>query len=197
MEIKTKFSIGDTVYAAETQTTTKSHSCPDCNGSRKWKAISPAGGEYEITCPRCGTRYLSDNGLSLQYTVHVPTTRVLTIGSVQVNTHDAYAQNRYMCKETGIGSGTVHPEAGLHATKESALKHAEQLAAERNKSTEWVAKQYDASLEVCDFQLSDAKIQLADSRETARRGKVGDFLDAIDDCETMEDVKNLRDEHYQ
>src|SRR5690606_14903966 len=30
--------------------------CPDCGGTHTWKAISPAGYEFEVDCPRC-SRY--------------------------------------------------------------------------------------------------------------------------------------------
>ena len=53
MIIQTKFSIGDVVYFADTIIETKMHDCPDCLGTRKWKAISPAETEYTFDCPRC------------------------------------------------------------------------------------------------------------------------------------------------
>lgn len=46
MLIETKFSIGDVVYYATTTTETKEHECPDCLGTRKWKA----GEVCEETC---------------------------------------------------------------------------------------------------------------------------------------------------
>ena len=108
-ELKTKFSIGDAVYHASTTTTKKQHPCPDCLGSRKWSATSPAGGSYQFGCPRCGGGYRSEDALSLDYTQFVPIVRKLTIGSVRVDTSDNRPVS-YMCRETGVGSGSVYAE---------------------------------------------------------------------------------------
>ena len=56
--------------------------------------------------------------------------RVLTIGSVQINTHRSYPEAElvnYMCHETGIGSGNVYRESELFADEAHAKAVAEQM----------------------------------------------------------------------
>lgn len=162
--IETKFSIGDKVYHAGTTTTRKQHPCPDCKGEKKWSVTSPAGGEYTIGCPRCSSRYLSDRDLSLDYTAHVPTVQRMTIGSVQFNSENGAWDSgaRHMCRETGVGSGSVYDECKLFATEAEALAAAEAMAALNNAEQKWIVDLYNKSLEISDYQLENAKANLAD-----------------------------------
>lgn len=161
--LTTKYSVGDTVYHASTTSERKRHPCPDCMGAGKWKATSPAGSEYDFPCPRCSAQYNADRDLTLDYSAYVPFVYRLTIGSIQVNTaKGSYDEgSRYMCLETGVGSGSIYDEARLFETEEEAAKAAQALADGQNVSVEWVVKLYDKSLRVSDYQLENAALKLA------------------------------------
>jgi hypothetical protein len=153
--ITTQFSVGDVVWHAGTTTERKQHSCPDCLGERRWKAIAPSGCEYEFRCPRCAASYQSNRELSLYYTAHVPHVSRLTIGSIQFNSNASSwdSGERYMCHETGVGSGTVYDGAKLFETEEAARDAAETFARLADEQADWIGKLYDKTLELSDYQL--------------------------------------------
>lgn len=191
--ITTKYSVGDTVFYASTETERRQHPCPDCKGSRQWKALSPAGGEYSFACPRCGGGYSGHSDLSLAYTAHVPAVRRLTVGSVQYNSapgaYDSGA--RYMCVETGIGSGSVYSESDLFEDETTARQVAEIKAKESDQSVEWVAKLYDKTLAVSDYQLENALLkQAADASSHARSmlWNLNGLFDAISEADGKNDI---------
>lgn len=187
--IETKFSIGDVVYYASTTTERKQHPCPDCLGTKKWKAISPAGSEYEFSCPRCSASYRSEHDLSLDYSAFVPSAHRLTIGSVRTDSAD---KTSYMCIETGVGSGSVYDEARLFSTEDEAFVAAQALA---NKSNDgdvpWVAQQYNKALEVSAYQLNDGREHVEQKRACRLEWQIKDLRDEIAGCENMGDVANL------
>lgn len=164
--IETKYSIGDVVYFASTTMERKQHPCPDCKGERKWKAVSPAGEEYEFRCPRCSASYSSRDDLSLNYTAHTPIATRLTIGSVRHDSNGSHPnhtpKNEYMCRETGVGSGSVYNEDRLFPTEAEALEFAKGFAGEANANTEWIVKLYDRALEMSDYEFSNAALKSAD-----------------------------------
>lgn len=187
--ITTKFSIGDVVYAAGTTTVRKQRPCPDCLGTRKWKAVSPAGQEYEFGCPRCATRYLSNNDLSLDYSAHAPNVERLTIGQVRTETGpDAKVQ--YMCRETGIGSGTLWSEDRLYATDAEATEASDTLAKVRDEETGWIKKQFDKTLEISDYELTNATVKTARDCEISRSVRFQMLVEDLSDCQTNEEVQD-------
>lgn len=191
--ITTKYSVGDTVYHGATKTVRKRHSCPDCLGTQKWKATSPAGSEYEFSCPRCSAQYNADRDLMLDYSAFVPFVNKLTIGSIQVNTAPfSYdSGNRYMCLETGVGSGSVYDEDKLFETEEDATRAAQALADVQNVEVEWVAKLYDKTLTVSDYQLENAALKAATqekSRASSLLWNLSDLFGKIDEAETKDEI---------
>ena len=161
--ITTKYSVGDIVYYANTIQTQKQHPCPDCKGTREWKAISLGGGEYTIGCPRCNG-YQSDPSLSLTYQTFEPIVERLTIGSVQYNSKPSFesdSTNKYMCTETGVGSGSIYSEAMLFPNYDEAMGKAEAIALGQRSNIDWVKKLYHKTLSISEYQLSDAKIKAA------------------------------------
>lgn len=163
-EIKTKFAVGDVVYAASVDRETKRLPCPDCKGSRKWKVVSPAGAEHEIGCPRCSTNYMANSDLRLTYTVATPRVRKLTIGSVEyrsVGIGGGPAETRYMCRETGVGSGQVYSDDDLHSSEEAAMARAEVKAKITDEASIKGDTYWHGRLEVSDFQLVDARYEAA------------------------------------
>ncbi|MDR7032396.1 hypothetical protein [Mesorhizobium sp. BE184] len=191
--LTTKYSVGDVVYHASTTSEKKRHPCPDCLGTTKWKATSPAGGEYEFACPRCAAQYNSDRDLMLDYSAFVPYVQKLTIGSIQVNTaKGAYDEGaRYMCLETGIGGGSVYDEARLFPSEDEATAAAQAIADGQNVSVDWVAKLYDKTLRVCDYQLENAALkQAADDKRAARSMLygLGDLFQQIKDASDRDEI---------
>lgn len=198
--ITTKYSVGDVVYHAGTTTARKPHPCPDCKGERKWKAISPAGSEYEFSCPRCAASYQSNRELSLDYTAHVPNVTRLTIGSVQFNSASGGwdAGARYMCRETGVGSGTVYAEDKLFSTEEEARQAAETFATVANTETPWVTKLYDKTLELSDYQLEGALLKVAKDEQSKARSllyNIGDLFASIDEASDKDAVLEAVDDY--
>lgn len=191
--ICTKFDIGQTVYHANIATESRQHPCPDCLGSRKWEAKSPAGTTFEFDCPRCSTNYMENNALSLKYAVLTPRVLALTIGSVHANTNTGSGRgdgNTYMCLETGVGSGTVYPEDDLFETAEEAHRHGEIKAALKNADAAgWVAKQYNATVKVCDYQLKDAALIAAADACRRLRFRVQYLIEDLGDEETIDGVR--------
>lgn len=187
--ITTKFSIGDTVYHASTKSENKQHPCPDCLGARKWQVKSPAGREYSISCPRCASTYMSDRDISLDYSVFAPSVRRLTIGQVRAQAGGDDTKNEYMCRETGVGSGTLYYERDLFATEAEALEAADIKAKLQNAETPWVVEQYNKSLRVCDYQLSDASIQAEKARLSNMRLTLNYLVEDIRNCISIEEVQ--------
>lgn len=196
--ITTKYSVGDVVYHASTVQTRKQHPCPDCNGTRKWKAQSPAGGEFEFACPRCSASYQSDRDLSLDYTAYAPIAGKLTIGSIQVNTAPGSYDhgNRYMCIETGVGSGSIYDEARLFETEDAALKAARVMADEQNAKTEWIITLYNRTLSLSDYQIESVKVKAAEeakSRAHSMIWNIGYLFGEIREADGKEAIIELVD----
>lgn len=186
--ITTKFSVGDTVYHAWTTTERKRHPCPDCLGERKWQTKSPAGREYQFDCPRCSTSYISERDLSLDYSVFAPCVHKLTIGQVRAQT-GSEMRSEYMCHETGVGSGTIYRETDLFATEEEALQAADIKAKMNNAEVPWVVEQYNRSLRVCDYQISDASLKIDHDRLAQRRIVLNYLVEDIRGCISIEEVQ--------
>lgn len=187
--ITTKFDIGDTVFHARTATTVKSHPCPDCIGSKKWIAQSPAGGSFEVPCIRCASNYQANHRLSLNYSSFEPVARRLTIGSVRADTNSDRSPE-YMCVETGVGSGNVYREADLFRTEAEALVAAQAQANVQNTNPDgWVAKQYDETARFSDYELKDAEIEAAKQASSLALIGVRDLLEDLDEAESLEDVR--------
>lgn len=192
--LTTKFDVGDKVFRAGTTTRTFQHECPDCYGTKEWEATSPAGKKYKFSCPRCTKVYRSNEDLCLAYTKFTPMVEPLTIGSILVDTASIdRAPVSYMCLETGVGSGTIHYESDLFATHQEALAAAEAKAAVQNIQTEWVGKQYDRSLILSDYNLSDAALKSAQDTTIRALVDIDMLFDRLRDCESIREVKGIID----
>jgi hypothetical protein len=198
--ITTKYSIGDKVFYPSTTTERKQHPCPDCKGSRKWEAKSPAGGEYTFACPRCAASYNSDRDMTLDYSASVPVVRSLTIGSVQFNTAPSSYDHgaRYMCQETGVGSGNVYNEKDLFLTEEEALGAAKIKADLSNVTTEWIVQLYNKSLKVSDYQLESALLRKAkdeQSRASSMLWNLGELFETIQEADDKDAILEAVEEY--
>ena len=190
--ITTKYSIGDKVFHSQILTTKRRHACPDCLGARKWEATAPAGTKYTFDCPRCSASYHSDRDLQLDYSEFAPSVQELTIGSIQYNSANGWDHGaRYMCRETGVGSGSVYDEKDLFSTKEEATAAAQIKADIANKETEWVVKLYDKTLKLSDYQLSNATMEQAKeakSRTSSMLWNIGDLFIQNEEAEDKEAI---------
>ena len=191
--LTSKYSVGDRVYLAGTITKAFMRECPDCQGSKQWDAISPAGKQYQFACPRCSASYQSERDLDLKYTQFIGSVEPLTIGSIRVDTNDERPIS-YMCIETGVGSGSIYYEPDLFPTEEEARIAAEQKATAQNISTEWVVKQYDRTLKLSDYQLSDAILKSARDMKIRHEVDLQNLFGDLRDCQTIEEVQKLLEE---
>lgn len=191
--IETKFSIGDTVYLSRINTVIKQRDCPDCMGSKKWKATSPAGVEYDFTCPRCSSRYQSNNDLSLKYSQYVPLSEKMTVGSVRTNSHEEKSPT-YMCIETGVGSGSVYAECDLFHTEEEALKDAKNKADIANINTDWITVQFNKTLDLSDYEMTSAERRANQHENQVYWDRLRTFFDKIDYCESADEIKSAINE---
>jgi hypothetical protein len=190
--MEAKYKIGDKVYHASYRSTSKCHPCPDCLGAQKWSVTSPAGTEYQFSCPRCDGGYSGRHELSLHYSEFAPFVQELTIGSVRMDTAaDPDRQIEYMCKETGVGSGSVYRECDLLTTEEAARARSEVDCKLKNAEVPHVVESLKRSISVRDYQLSNALISQAQARESKARYIVGDFLNALEQCRDMGEVVAL------
>lgn len=199
MIIETKYSIGDKVWFASTTTERRQHPCPDCKGTKQWKATSPAGEEYDFACPRCSASYNGKHEMSLTYSAYTTSVRQLTIGSIRHDTYDGWDNGtRYMCDETGVGGGSVYNESDLFPTKEEAEAVATLKAAKQNETVEYVVKAYNQSLEVSDYQLSNAGLKIAERAQSEARSllwNLNDLFSLIDEADDKDAILELVDDY--
>lgn len=122
-----KYKIGDRVYRPWVNTGTRHEKCPDCADVGAWLVHTPVGESFFIPCSTC-----SDTFDRRPLRVHdVGCVNALTIGSVRVDTAaKPHEQVSYMCRETGIGSGSVYYEGDLFDDRESAQRVADFKAIE-------------------------------------------------------------------
>jgi len=163
---KPKYGVGDTFWVAGVESKTSQLSCPDCLGSRTWKATSPAGVEHELACPRCGNGYSAtsiggDRLPSLSYVEHVAVARRFTVGGIEVRSHDwsdePGGRITYYSNPQG---GSTYRENQAYDSEETALTVARLQAAEANAkvqaSAEHLEKTRFAALTLRDAVLSAA-----------------------------------------
>lgn len=191
--IETKYAINDKVWLAHTDIHRKQHNCPDCLGEKEWKVSSPAGGKFMVNCPRCNANYQSYKDLDLYYNEYAPYAKQLTVGSVRTDSHDDRKVS-YMCKETGVGSGSVYYEEDLYDTEEQALRAARLKADKQNSEVEWVKKQYDKSIRFADYELESAAMKSAKNYRIAAQVDIEMLFDNLRLAENIDEVKKIIDE---
>ncbi len=144
--ITPKFEIGNRVFSVRVGLTCKQVTCPDCLGQKEWTVNIPNGEIFQHDCQTCRCGYYSA-GIVTDWGDHA-NIHEITIGSIQVNTADGVPV-KYMCVETGIGSGSVYDEKNLHLTRHEAesfaqielqrvagLRQAEEIDQRRRKKRE-------------------------------------------------------------
>lgn len=120
--ITTKYSVGDNVWAATNQHVDVWTVCPDCKGELKWMIIFADGRQEECPCQTCQRGWEGPIG-KVNHWEYQPHVSLLTVGQVRFYEDSP----SYMCEETGIGSGTLHPETRLFPTREEAEAEAQNI----------------------------------------------------------------------
>lgn len=173
-----QYAIGQVVWLATTQSGKEPYQCPDCLGTKQWKVITPAGEEYDYPCARCnGTGTLSQLAFE-------PAVQRLTIGSVRLDTNAKDAEKiSYMCKETGVGSGSFYYEPRLFWSEEAAQEKAAILAADQtaNLDTGDQKPRRDTFRELSTYKFRDAAIKEAEDKVWNYRHKWQRLIERV--CE--------------
>lgn len=146
-----KFEIGQRVICVRVTWGQETKLCPDCLGSAEWRVVAPSGEEWKVPCNTCSAGYYS-TGQVVEYSDRIRKEH-LTVGSIQIDTERRECPVRYMCRETGVGSGTVWEESCLFATEQEAdtygaselsrvkgVRQAEELKQRNHKKTRAVFK---------------------------------------------------------
>lgn len=120
MDIRTKFNLGELVYAVSCETFPRTTTCPVCNGKR-----TVIDG-FDVTCKTChDTSYLIDGKIT-KYRVETSGVIGKIEASVYSNDKNTPVYLRgdssigYMITATGVGIGTVWSEERLFHSKEEA-----------------------------------------------------------------------------
>lgn len=146
-----KFEIGQRVICVRVSWCEEKVPCPDCVGSAEWKVVAPSGEQWTVPCNTCSAGWHS-TGYVVDYDDRIKKEH-LTIGSIQVDTERKECPVRYMCRETGVGSGTIWEESRLFATEDQAdaygvaemnrvkgLRQAEELRQREQKKSKRIYK---------------------------------------------------------
>ena len=128
--IKTKYSLKQTVYNAYCVNEVYNVKCEDCDGTGYW---SIQGKDKKVGCETCNKSSFSWSNTPgiIQMYKYFPRVQELTIGQVQASI-GYKAEVRYMCKETGLGSGTLWNEKSLTDDVNKATEAAKILAERKN-----------------------------------------------------------------
>lgn len=193
MIIETKFSIGDVVWVASTTMEAKQMPCPDCLGTRKWIATSPAGEQYTFSCPRCTANYRSDHRMSLQYTVIVPVAHPYHVRGVRPapvredGIKEWDHENYY--SEDPSASGNMTPESRLFATQKEAMAKAQMIAISEFSQSKHLPGLYAETLELSDYQLADLREHLKEKELSNFKWKLHDIIvEATENGDTAEAI---------
>jgi len=128
--INAKYKLGQEVWKINWCNPPTWETCYTCNGS---KFVHIKETNKQISCPDCR----GEGGRSVFLSSRWKAGSKLTIGKIQIEQFDPiYSDNKnrvtYMCKETGIGTGSVHDQNQLFAS----LEAAEREVKKRNKTLE-------------------------------------------------------------
>lgn len=167
MIISTIYSLGDRVVAGCSVSTSYWIPCPECDGTGYHKV---EGKDLRLRCTTCNSQgnWNATPGQVVEYK-WAPHIEHLTISQVRAEVSKKKTDHRYMCEETGIGSGTVWaegrlwPVADLPVLKERLEKRCEDLNSGKASS----GTGYDKYLS-WEEEHQDVKKQVADLLGTLR-----------------------------
>tara|TARA_R110000772_G_scaffold267971_3_gene393556 strand:+ start:2664 stop:3212 length:549 start_codon:yes stop_codon:yes gene_type:complete len=113
-----KYVIGQVVWLGSSEWTATPVVCPDCQGHKTWTVVTEVE-TFTTYCRTCWHGYDGCYGTVSAYDYR-PQVRHLTIGHIEVKQTALTFEVKYMCQETGIGSGSVWCEDSLFSTIEEA-----------------------------------------------------------------------------
>ena len=118
MKLESKYDLNNFVHSIERKSVEKSITCSDCDGTGFIKTLS----NNKVKCTFChyGTisKFEKEKWL---------VGSILTIGKIAITKEKLFIGVTYMCKETGIGAGTVWKENLLWSTKDLAQLECDRL----------------------------------------------------------------------
>ena len=117
MKIETRFSVGDAVWRAGCERSPEKVVCADCAGTGQW-LVTMASGTFHTHCATCECGWDKGSGYVNVYDYR-PVLEPMTIGQVRIEAGGSQ-KVQYMCKESGVGSGTLWSDSVLFATREEA-----------------------------------------------------------------------------
>jgi hypothetical protein len=130
----------------------------------------------------------------LGFSEWTPYVRQLTVGSIQIDTaSDPGEHVRYMCVETGVGSGNVYYQSDAAASYEEALGIATLRAAKLNEPASKTPERLE-QLFVSSVQIKDAVIEQAE-RNTRKAKRFMAEIRRVVEIEDGEDF--VKDEHLR
>jgi hypothetical protein len=135
LTIQTKYGFGDVVYVPRTEYASTRTPCVECDGKGTPKV---EGKDVSLVCPTCVGPWDEVRGW-IERREWVATSERLTVGHVRVELNPEWAQGehpdkrQYMCRETGIGSGTLWSEDRMFLTRDEAVAAAEVELVERER----------------------------------------------------------------
>jgi len=149
--IQPKYEIGEKVFSVHVNWTSIEVICPDCLGMKTWVVMAASGESWKVPCNTCNKGYFSSGTVS-EWNDRLIIDQV-TVGSIKMDTADVQNPIRYMCDETGIGSGRVYDEKQLFKTKKEAdewgdkelervrgIKQEQELAISKRRKTQGLYK---------------------------------------------------------
>lgn len=184
-----RYKIGDKVFFPETHQGPENIECPDCKGTRKWTLRTPAGWETETDCLRC------DGKGVIRFFTYLPFVKALTIG--QIRTVDPVPSQgeavEYMCKETGIGSGSIYRESRLFPTETAARMVADYEAAQARIKSESRDPDRVKRKILYHYQLKDAELMEMKEEVLEIKYKYRDLMDRVCELENSSVAAGLMD----
>ena len=105
MELTAQYGLGDTIYSVIVNRASRTVECESCRGEGFFK-FTPEGTTKELKAA-CGERECSRGKKTIwdDYQVDI---RALTVGQVELQYRRDFREEKYMCEETGVGSGTIY-----------------------------------------------------------------------------------------
>lgn len=127
MILTSKYDIGQRVHKISRLHQTIGTPCESCGGTGKLALVN--GGSVPCSGWTGGNRHCDRGKVRTELVFRWTPTETLTVGQItakvtaphQYNDPDRDNAVAYMCHETGVGSGTVHYERDLFATRDEAL----------------------------------------------------------------------------
>ena len=119
MVMQSKFNLGDKIYRlGGLYIDYPNKQYKECNVCSSTGQVTINGETFR--CPKCGGKVETDYSVS-HYHRGKPSQIAYTIGQISIRVQKDKIEVRYMCEETGIGSGTVYDENECFATYEEAV----------------------------------------------------------------------------